>query len=69
MDALFHKTHIDLNLLLCDWNKAFDRTDPLALSDALKAYGIGGTFLEAIKSTFRSEFRVLGTKFRLPNLD
>ena len=39
IDALFHKTHIDLNLLLCDWSKAFDRTDPMALSDALIATG------------------------------
>ena len=61
MDALFHKTHIDLNLLLCGWSKAFDRTDPKVLSDALVAYGIGRTFLQAIKSTFHSELRVLGT--------
>ena len=26
-DALCHKSHTDLNLLLCDWNKAFDKVD------------------------------------------
>ena len=44
-------------------SKAFDRVDTLALTDALLAFGIGGTFLEAIKSTFnKSEFRVLGQR-------
>ena len=35
----------------------------MALTDALMAFGIGGTFLEAIKSTFKnSQFRVLGQR-------
>ena len=48
-DALCHKTDTDLNLLLCDWNKAFDKVDTQALTDALKAYGVGGTFLQVRK--------------------
>ena len=43
-----------------DVDAHWDRVDTKALEDALMAYGIGGTFLEAIKSTFHSEFRVLG---------
>ena len=58
MEALFHKTHKDLNLLLLDWSKAFDSVDTLALTDALKAFGITGGFLKAIQSTFKSEFSV-----------
>ena len=45
-----------------DWSKAFDRVDTDALTDALKAFGIGGQFLKAIQSTFKSEFRVLGQR-------
>ena len=45
-----------------DWNKAFDKVDTNALADALKAYGIGGNFLQSIISTFRIEFRVLGVE-------
>ena len=52
-DALFHKTHTDLNLLLCDWNKAFDRVNTPALEDALVAYGIQGKFLETIRNVSR----------------
>ena len=60
IDALFHKAHIDLNLLLLDWSKAFDKVDTSALTDALIAFGIGGTFLKAIQTIFKSQFRVLG---------
>ena len=60
MEALFHKTHIDLNLILLDWSKAFDSVDTLALTDALKAYGITGGFLMALQTTFKSEFSVSG---------
>ena len=60
MEALFHKTHKDLNLLLLDWSKAFDSVDTLALTDALKAFGITGGFLKALQSTFKSEFSVMG---------
>ena len=50
-------------MLLLDWSKAFDRVDSKALTDALVAFGIGGTFLEAIKSTFNnSKFKVLGQR-------
>ena len=60
MDALFHKAHIDLNLLLLDWSKAFDKVDTLALSDALIAFGVGGAFLKAIQNILKCQFRVLG---------
>ena len=65
IEAFFHKSEPgnDLNLLLLDWSKAFDRVDTMALTDALIAFGIGGTFLKAIKSTYnKSEFRVLGQR-------
>ena len=62
IEAFFHKTDTDLNLLLMDWSKAFDRVDTDALTDALKAFGIGGQFLKAIQSTFTSKFRVLGQR-------
>jgi hypothetical protein len=64
IEAFFHKSapEHDLNLLLLDWSKAFDRIDTLALTDALLAFGIGGKFLDAIKCTFKSEFRVLGQR-------
>ena len=65
IEAFFHKSEpeYDLNLLMLDWSKAFDRVDTMALTDALLAFGIGGTFLEAIKSTFKkSEFRILGQR-------
>jgi len=60
VEGLFHKTDIDLNLLFLDWSKAFDRIDTSALSDALRAFGIGGNFLNAVQSTFKSRFVVLG---------
>ena len=50
----------DLNMILCDWNKAFDRVNVEVLEEALVAFGIQGNFLKAIKSTFTSRFRVLG---------
>ena len=64
IEAFFHKSapEHDLNLLLLDWSKAFDRIDTMALTDALLAFGIGGKFLEAIKCIFKSEFRVLGQR-------
>lgn len=62
LEGLFYKTDIALNLLLCDWSKAFDRVDTLALEEALKAYGINGKFLKAIKSTFERTFKVCGTQ-------
>ena len=65
IEGFFHKSEsaYDLNLLLLDWSKAFDRVDTEALTDALIAFGIRGTFLEAIKSTYnKSEFRVLGQR-------
>ena len=51
IEAFFHKSEpgYDLNLLLLDWSKAFDRVDTMALTDALLAFGIRGKFLEAIK--------------------
>ena len=53
VDALFHIAHID-------WSKAFDKVDTSALTDALIALGIGGTFLKALQTTFKNQFRVLG---------
>ena len=39
IEAFFHKSEpeYDLNLLLLDWSKAFDRVDTMALTDALLA--------------------------------
>ena len=49
-----------LHVILCEWNKAFDKVDTTALIDALSAFGIGGNFLSTVLATFRAEFRVLG---------
>jgi len=60
VDGFFYKTDYDLNLLFLDCSKAFDRVVPEALTDALIAFGVGGNFLGATQSTFRSKFSVLG---------
>ena len=58
IEAFFHKSapEHDLNVLMLDWSKAFDRVDSDTLSDALTAFGIGGTFLKAIESIFSNSF-------------
>ncbi len=49
-------------LILCDWNKAFDKIHHNGLTDALRAYGIGGNFLRTIQATFIIKFKVLGVQ-------
>ena len=72
IEGFFHKSEpaYDLNLLLLDWSKAFDRVDSKALNDALVAFGIGGKFLETIQSILKtadSESSVKGTTRRRPS--
>ena len=56
IEAFFHKSEPgnDLNLLLLDWSKAFDRVDTMALTDALLAFGIGENSCRLLSAFLRA---------------